>query len=149
MKPPPSLITAPKEYSASWMDRAFATINLYLREVANSDRPVTPVIGAGQFTTLNLTSLPAASTLTAAITAAQTTIPLASVVGFPLAGSGTLKNSEKFTWSGITGNTLTGVVRAQFGTVATTGAIGDVVAATVTTGDIYATPTTGVLVRIF
>lgn len=63
-----------------------------------------------------------ASTLAAAINSGDTSIPLVSTINFfvPLVGgSATIKiDSEFITYTGITGNTLTGCSRGKFGTAA-------------------------------
>jgi YD repeat-containing protein len=63
------------------------------------------------------------TTLAQSISAADTQIPLASTVGFPTSGGTVLLKSitgdtEIVTYSGISGNVLTGVTRGRFGTTA-------------------------------
>lgn len=63
------------------------------------------------------------TTLAEAISAGDTQIPLASTVGFPTSGGTVLLKSitgdtEIVTYSGISGNVLTGVTRGRFGTTA-------------------------------
>lgn len=137
MKPPPSLPNAPAQYERPWADSLLNALRLYLAERA---RP-----GPLQATTLTLTDLPGATTLATSISNVQNTIPLTSAALFPLAGSGTINNAEKFSWTGKTGNTLTGVVRGIAGTVAVAAAAGVVVVSSATTGAVYAQPNTGLL----
>jgi hypothetical protein len=50
------------------------------------------------------------STSTATIAAAQVTLPLADGDGFPTKGRAVIDTTDEFTWTGKTGDTLTGVV---------------------------------------
>jgi len=77
----------------------------------------------------------AVTTLSAGIDATQTTIPLTTAAKFSADGgyavieesSASPINEEVISYSGKSGNTLTGVVRAEDGSTAMNGSIGDVV----------------------
>lgn len=58
------------------------------------------------------------STLSADITAIATTITIASATGFPTSGGIVQIDSEQIRYSGVAGNTLTGLLRGQQGTTA-------------------------------
>jgi hypothetical protein len=57
------------------------------------------------------------STLSGAVTATQDTMPLVSASAFPTAGEGKV-DSESFSWTGKSTNTLTGVLRGLDGSIA-------------------------------
>ena len=58
------------------------------------------------------------STLSADITAIDTTVTIASATGFPTSGGIVQIDSEQIRYSGVAGNTLTGLLRGQQGTTA-------------------------------
>jgi hypothetical protein len=103
----------------------------------------TPTGGVGPTNTPNICS----STLASAITATDTSIPLVNASCFP--SSGTIKiDNEIITYTGKTGNTLTGAHRGSQGTTAAAHAAGATVSTVVAPGT--ATPTqrrTGVIPR--
>jgi len=69
---------------------------------------------------------PAATTLSANITAGAATIPLTSVAGFPTSGYVVI-NGEIIQYTGVSSPNLTGATRGLFGTTASTHSSGDAV----------------------
>lgn len=135
--PPPNLPLPPAEYSKEYMQRLTRDIELYFLQLASP----TGLMG----TTLRLTNLTGASTLVGAILAGDTSIDLVDATKFPDTGSGTIDQTEKFSWTGKTGSTLTGVTRGILGTTATGHAGGSVVVASAVPGMVYADPTNNAL----
>ena len=70
-------------------------------------------------------SIRQSSTLASTITSTDTTIPITSVIAFANIERGIIGN-EIIAWTGISGNSFTGVQRGMFGTTAVSHAIGDV-----------------------
>ena len=81
--------------------------------------------GAGLFG--GTTSGALTTTLSAPINASVTTIPLTSATGFPATGGTILVGNELITFTGVSGNDLTGATRGTSGTTASTHGGGDTV----------------------
>lgn len=135
----PNLVNAPKDYESRYHDQVNRVLTLFLQQVLAEG----PLRG----TSLTLTDMIATSTLHTGVNTTATSFILNDASLFPMSGAGTIQ-LEKFTWSGKTGNTLTGVVRGQFGTVAATHNQGHVVVASVERGAVYADPETAVLMAV-
>lgn len=136
MKAPPKLPLASAVYDRLMMDRLIRSIEQFFEVLS---RP-----GAVTATTLRLTNLVGANTLSAGILVGDTSLTLVDATNFPVEGAGTV-NSEKFSWSGKTGNTLNNLVRGIAGTTAAAHSLGDVVVASAVSGTVYAEPTTNAL----
>jgi hypothetical protein len=136
MRAPPKLPLATPEYNRAMMDRLIRDIELYLEGMS---RP-----GNFSAVSLRLTGLAGASTLSADMLAGASTVSLDSAARFPTSGTGRV-GAEIFSWSGTSGNDLTGVVRGLEGTTDAAHFIGDVVISTAVPGTVYANPTTNVL----
>lgn len=135
----PNLVNAPKDYESRYHDQVNRVLTLFLQQILAEG----PLRG----TSLTLTNMVATTTLAHAATDTDTVFSLLDASLFPMSGAGTIE-LEKFTWTGKTGNTLTGVTRGQFGTVADHHNHGHIVIASVERGAVYANPTTAVLMVV-
>jgi hypothetical protein len=133
---PPKLPLAPEEYDRAVMDRMIRSIEQFFEALA---RPSSVTA-----TTLRLTDLVGSSTFTSGVSASDTSLTLADASIFPTTGSGTIA-AEKFSWSGKSVNTLTGLTRGIAGTTAVTHSSGRVVIASALSGTVYADPSTHAL----
>lgn len=134
---PPNLPLAPKGYEPRYHDQLARVLTLFFNRLTR--------VGPFTATTLTLTDLVGADRLANNITAAQTTIPLVDASKFPDSGSGTIVGTtgiEKFSWTGKSMNTLTGVTRGILGTAAIAHNQFDIIVASATPGTVYAHPTT-------
>lgn len=137
---PPNLPLAPKAYEPRYHDQIARLLTLFFNRITR--------IGPFTATTLTLIDLVGANRLANNITNVQTTIPLVDASKFPTAGSGTIvgtAGSEKFSWTGKSGDTLTGVTRGILGTTAIHHNQHDIVVASATPGTVYAHPITNAL----
>lgn len=132
----PVLPTATTLYDKGYQDRFNRILTLFFNELV--------AIGPLEGTTLKLNAITPASTLAHAVTDTATTFELVDATLFPDTGAGTI-GLEKFTWAAKSGNTLTGIMRGQFGTTAVQHSHNTVVIASVEKGVVYAHPTTAVL----
>lgn len=140
--PPPSLPDPPPEYNKRAFDELNRTLRLFFSRITT--------LGPLRGTTLVLKDMVLASRLVNTIPDHATTFEVEHPEYFsPSGGYGTLDNNEKFYWSGVSGNFLTGVLRGQLGTVATAHNQHDVVVPVAETGAIYAHPITNALYRVF
>lgn len=135
----PNLPNAPKNYDSRYQDQLNRILVLFLQQ-AMSEGPL-------RGTSLTLTDMIATSPLHTGVNPTDTSFILNDASLFPMSGAGTIQ-LEKFTWSGKTGNTLTGIARGQFGTVAVHHNQGHVVVASVERGAVYADPQTAVLMAV-
>lgn len=133
---PPKLPLATPEYDRTTMDRLIRSIEQFFEAIT---RP-----NAVTVTTLRITDLVGSGTLSAGINVGDTSLSLNDASRFPSSGVGTVGN-EKFSWSGKSGNTLTGLVRGIAGTTAATHISGRVVVASALAGTVYADPSTNAL----
>lgn len=137
---PPILPNPPSEYNQRYMDELLRVLRLFFR----ADTADGPLRG----TTLTLLSLVGSTSLGAATDAVQTSFLLTDATMFPDQGSATVIGSlgtEKISWTGKTGNTLTGVVRGILGTTPVAHNMLDVIVASATPGAVYANPNTNAL----
>lgn len=123
-------------YERGWFDQYNRILSLFFQ------RLVEP--GTVQATELYLTALPGTSTLAVTVSATATSFTLHNATNFPIAGSGTIEQ-EKFSWTGKTGNTLTGVTRGIVGTTAAPHNANHIVIASAASGIVYADPATRAL----
>lgn len=140
MKQPPNLPLAPKMYEPRYHDQLARLLTLFFNSLV--------AVGPVQATTLTLTDLVGATRLAASMNSTQTTIDLVSAEKFSVSGSGTIVGTngvEKFSWTGKTGNTLTGVTRGILGTTAVHHNQHDIVVASASSGTVYANPITNAL----
>lgn len=135
----PNLLNAPKDYESRYHDQVNRVLTLFLQQILAEG----PLRG----TSLTLTDMIATTTLDHPLAISDTSVILLDASLFPMSGAGTIR-LEKFTWSGKTGNTLTGVLRGQFGTSAVAHNHGQVVVASVERGAVYAHPTTTALMVV-
>lgn len=126
---PPSLPFAQDQYDKSYHDRLNRILTLFFNELL--------AVGPFEATTLKLVGLPAVGTLHHPVTATDTVITLHDASLFPIEGFGTIE-SEVISWTGKTGNDLTGVMRGQLGTTATSHAGNTLLVAAVGAGTVYA-----------
>lgn len=126
---PPALPNAASNYDKSYHDRLNRILTLFFNELV--------AIGALEGTSLRLTGLPPANTVQHPINTTDTVFTLHDATLFPLSGFGTV-GTERFSWSGKSGNSLTGILRGQLGTTATTHPGNALVVAAVEPGTVYA-----------
>ena len=126
---PPSLPNAGVEYDRTYHDRLNRILTLFFNELV--------AIGALEGTTLTLTDMPPSATIQHPVNTTDTVFTLHDASMFPLSGFGTIE-AERFSWSGKSGNSLTGILRGQLGTTATTHAGNALVVAAVEPGTVYA-----------
>lgn len=137
---PPRLPDSPKEWSTSFQENYNRVLNLFFTKITN--------ISTGLFTNLIVTDIQKSSPLSTGLSAVDTTITVDDITIFPSSGYGTIE-IEKFSWTGISGNDLTGVVRGVLGTSAATHTAGVLVVPTARTGVLYVDPTTNAVYRVF
>lgn len=126
---PPSLPNASGEYDKTYHDRLNRVLTLFFNELV--------AIGPLEGTSLRLTGLPPSSTIQHPVNTTDTVFTLHDASLFPLSGFGTV-GTERFSWSGKSGNSLTGILRGQLGTTATTHPGNALVVAAVEPGTVYA-----------
>lgn len=85
----------------------------------NDITPISSVSAAGDVTFARVRGQ-----LSASATASDITLSLVSVTGFPVTGGRLRIGTEEMTYSGVSGSTLTGVLRGQNGTTASSHASG-------------------------
>lgn len=133
---PPKLPLATPEYDRATMDRLIRSIEQYFEAISRPSAVTAP--------RLRLTDLVGSDTLSAGLNAGDTSLTLHDASRFSVSGTGTV-GEEKFSWSGKSGNTLTGLVRGIAGTTAVTHSSGRVVVASALAGTVYADPSTNAL----
>jgi hypothetical protein len=121
----PNLPLATIEYSRQYQDQLNNVLRLYFNRI---DSLVGQLTASGQLNPTNVIlpygafSCLAQTTLTAGITSAVTTIPVASTDSFPVASVGTPKafyiGNETITYTGKTPTSFTGCVRGALSTTA-------------------------------
>lgn len=126
---PPSLPNASAQYERTYHERLNRILTLFFNELV--------AIGPLEGTSLKLSGLPAVSTIQHPVNATDTVFTLHDASMFPMTGFGTIE-TERFSWSGKSGNSLTGIMRGQLGTTATTHAGNSLVVAAVEPGTVYA-----------
>lgn len=137
---PPRLPDSPKEWSPKFQDTYSRILILFFKKLTN--------ISTGFFTSLIVTDMQKSSPLTSSLSAVDTTITVDDITIFEESGFGTIE-TEKFSWTGISGNDLTGVTRGVLGTTAATHSSSILVVPTARKGVLYTDPTTNAVYRIF
>jgi hypothetical protein len=119
-----STISANNAYylSSSGLEDGLYQLSLSSANCSSSWSSIVTITGQGGYQ-YNCTQYSATNTISAALSAVATTIPLNSVTGFATFGSITI-GSETIYYDGISGNSLKNALRGQNGTTAATHSLG-------------------------